>query len=181
MDKKELRKKYLEIRKNISIEDRKHKSELIVKELTELINKDNYDAILLYAPLEYEPDVMGVYDLCRMDNTVCFPRVNGNAMDFFIVEGLSELEKGNFGVREPKKECRALEYKDGARYLVVVPGTVFDKNGYRIGYGKGYYDSFFAGHEGIDFFKAGICFDECMIEDFGHEAHDISVDKVIHA
>ncbi|MCR5847192.1 MAG: 5-formyltetrahydrofolate cyclo-ligase [Lachnospiraceae bacterium] len=179
MDKKELRKKYTEIRKNIGIEDRKHKSELIVKELTDLINKDKYEAILLYAPLEYEQDVLPVYDLCRKENTVCFPRVNGNEMDFFIVDSLSELEKGSFGVREPKKECRALEYKDDARYLVVVPGTVFDKNGFRIGYGKGYYDSFFAAHEGKNFFKIGICFDECLIDDFPHETQDVSVDMII--
>ena len=60
MNKKELRKKYLELRKNIDEKKREKESKEIVNELNEMISKGNYDAILLYAPLEYEVDVFSV-------------------------------------------------------------------------------------------------------------------------
>ena len=53
MDKKELRKKYIEIRKNISEEDRKKQSDSMVKSIVELIEKNDFDSVFLYAPKEY--------------------------------------------------------------------------------------------------------------------------------
>ena len=43
--------------------------------------------------------------------------------------------------------------------LCVVPGMAFDCDGYRLGYGKGYYDRFLSGYHGV---TAGICYSDCI-------------------
>lgn len=69
------------------------------------------------------------------------PRVNTKTetLEHFFYEGLHQLEKNKWGILEPKQGVPApLDKID----LVLVPLLAFDKNGHRVGYGKGYYDKF---------------------------------------
>lgn len=75
------------------------------------------------------------------------PRVNKvcHNLDFYRVQDLSTLCKGTFGIFEPSRESSSLiDITQVATcdksMVVVVPGLVFDKFGYRLGYGAGYYD-----------------------------------------
>ena len=56
-----------------------------------------------------------------------------------------------------------------------MPALSYDKDGYRLGFGMGFYDRFLADYNGI---KLGLCYDNCMSERFCHDGYDISVDKV---
>ena len=56
-----------------------------------------------------------------------------------------------------------------------MPALSYDKDGYRLGFGMGFYDRFLADYNGI---KLGLCYDNCMSESFCHDGYDISVDKV---
>lgn len=69
---------------------------------------------------------------------VYLPKTIGDEIDFYKYDGA--LEKGAFGILEPKSEKRLETVPD----IVIVPGVGFDKDGNRAGYGKGYYDRFFA-------------------------------------
>lgn len=62
--------------------------------------------------------------------------------------------------------------------LVVVPGVVFDKNGYRIGYGGGFYDNFLPKLK-TDAKKIAVAFEMQMIEQIPYEGHDVRMDKII--
>ena len=201
MDKKELRKEYINIRKNIDEKKRKKESTEIVCKLLEMISKGDYDAILLYAPLDYEVDVFPVFtkSLSEADSKpeginegtphksekadcsyrFCFPRVKGSEMEFFFVNSESELAKGSFDVREPLESCELFKPKKEEKYLIVVPGVCFDKDGYRLGYGKGFYDKYLSKYDDFDFEKAGVCFKDCFLEKAEHESTDVPVDKVI--
>lgn len=201
MDKKELRKEYINIRKNIDEKKRKKESTEIVCKLLEMISKGDYDAILLYAPLEYEVDVFPVFtkSLSEADSKpeginegtphkcekadcsyrFCFPRVKGSEMEFFFVNSESELAEGSFNVREPVDSCELFKPEKEGRYLIVVPGVCFDKDGYRIGYGKGFYDKYLSRYKDMNFDKTGVCFKECFLEKAEHERMDVPVDKVI--
>lgn len=201
MNKKELRKKYIEIRKNIDEKKREKESKEIVGKLLDMISKGDYDAILLYAPLEYEVDVFPVFAASlsdggsnrnlkkeeTSDNTkkgtnssrLCFPRVKGSEMDFFFVNSESELVEGSFNVREPLDSCELFKPEKEGRYLIVVPGVCFDKDGYRIGYGKGFYDKYLSKYKDMNFDKTGVCFKECFLKKAEHESTDVPVDKVI--
>jgi len=178
MDKKELRIKYLEIRKNIPDQKRKEESVEITDKLLKLIKENSFKAVLLYAPKKYEVDILGVFE--KTDIPVYFPRCDKDEMDFYKADELSQLRVGNFNVREPEENCPLFIPKEGEKYLIAVPGICFDKNGYRIGYGKGYYDKYLSKYKTYDFYKAGVCFSECMIEDTFHDDFDINTDKVIY-
>ena len=178
MDKKELRKKYIEIRKNISEEDRKKQSDSMVKSIVELIEKNDFDSVFLYAPKEYEVDIIGVFDACK-GIPVFFPRCEKDTMDFYETDDLGKLKPGSFNVKEPDATCKVFEYKKDAKILMIVPGVAFDEKGYRIGYGKGFYDKYFSSHAEYDIYKVGVCFKECFLKDVLHDDLDVKVDKTI--
>ena len=177
MDKKEARKKYIDIRKNIPTEIKADKSLKICKRIEELISAKHFDAILLYAPLEYEVDVIKVFNKSLNDNFF-FPLTKGDLMTFHKVESPDDLSIGNFNVREPKEYCPEIVFDKEKEYLVIVPGAAFDKKGYRIGYGKGYYDKFFSKNEGVKFTKIGVCFKECFLDEIPFDEYDCPVDEV---
>ena len=60
--------------------------------------------------------------------------------------------------------------------VVIVPGLAFDKKGFRIGYGGGYYDRLLPRLSAV---KIGICYDFCIVDYVFPKHHDVSVDCVI--
>ena len=66
--------------------------------------------------------------------------------------------------------------RNDLRELIVVPGVAFDRQGNRLGHGKGFYDRLL--HE-PGLLKAGVCFDYQMQERIPHEAHDVAMDLLV--
>ena len=62
-------------------------------------------------------------------------------MNFYQIDSFSEVKEGHFGIQEPIIE-RTIYTDKHAIDLLVVPGLIFSKDGYRIGFGGGYYDRF---------------------------------------
>ena len=178
MNKQELRIKYSQVRKNIPDEKRKEESAKITEELLKLIKENSFSAVLLYAPKKYEVDVIGIFE--EINIPVYFPRCDKEEMNFYEVDDLSKLHLGNFNVREPEDGCPLFIPKENEKYLIAVPGIAFDEKGYRIGYGKGYYDKYLSRFEAYDFYKAGVCFKECIVKDTFHDDFDIRTDTVIY-
>ncbi|PWA13325.1 5-formyltetrahydrofolate cyclo-ligase [Pueribacillus theae] len=62
-------------------------------------------------------------------------------MEFYLFDSFSQIERGFCNLEEPVVEkTRAIAEKD--LDLLIVPGLAFDKNGYRIGYGGGFFDRY---------------------------------------
>ncbi len=98
-----------------------------------------------YYPLGNEADVrLAAQTAWQEGKRVAFPKVSGDAMRFFEVTGFGQLAEGTFGVMEPVETAGALPAGWQKDLLVLVPGVAFDRQGNRIGYGKGYYDRYFA-------------------------------------
>ena len=96
-------------------------------------------------------------------------------MDFYVIKSLDMLEKGCFGVYEPKTNvCEKLS--DYSESMSIVPGLSFDGSGCRLGYGKGYYDRFLSVYDGV---SAGICYSNCMVSRVPKDRYDVPVDFVI--
>lgn len=104
---------------------------------------------------------------------VFLPKVEGKELKIYEIKGMNELQKGFCGIFEPKaKRPVSLEEIE----VVIVPGVAFDKRGFRIGYGNGFYDRFLALHR---FQKIGLAFSLQIIDNIPHTENDIRMDKII--
>lgn len=111
--------------------------------------------------------------------TVAAPRVSGpHVMDWYRIDGVDGLVRSSFGVLEPPAdEARRIAPDQVEDALALVPGFAFTPQGYRLGYGGGFYDVFLAGFRGA---TVGLCRDEFLRADVGPlEAHDQAVDLVV--
>lgn len=88
-----------------------------------------------------------------------------------------DLKQGVFDVLEPLKDIRDDNPPEDLD-IIIVPGLVFTRDGYRIGYGGGYYDSFLAEH-GSSSLKVGLCYSQFLVDEIPIEEHDIAVDIII--
>jgi 5-formyltetrahydrofolate cyclo-ligase len=89
-----------------------------------------------------------------------------------------ELEPGYFNILTPKKEF--IRYIDPKEIdLIIVPGAVFDRKGYRIGFGGGYYDRFLADKINDKSTKISVAFHLQIIDEVPKEEHDVPVDIII--
>lgn len=101
---------------------------------------------------------------------LAFPRTKGEAMEFYQVFSLDDFKPGAFGIFEPSATlCRAKLDKA----VCLVPGSVFDRAGNRYGYGKGYYDRYFADHKML--LRVGIAYGTQVKETIPSEAYDIKM------
>ena len=118
----------------------------IIEVATNLVSFRHADIILLYAPIKSEIDVMPIFDIAKAKGKkVAFPKCNleDRTMKFHFVESLDELEVCAYGIREPKEEAPTFDPEEpNGSVMCFVPGLAFDVYGYRLGYGKGYYDKF---------------------------------------
>lgn len=93
------------------------------------------------------------------------------------LKDFSELELGFYNILTPKAEfTRYIDPK--VIDLVIVPGVVFDKSGYRIGYGGGYYDRFLPRLD-KDVPKIALAFHMQLMDKVPRETFDIPVDYII--
>lgn len=104
---------------------------------------------------------------------VLIPKTYSKGRMDFVVYDPQQLVKTSFGLLEPQGN---LEVVDASQIdLIHVPGLVFTTEGYRIGYGGGYYDRYlkhFPGHTLSAVYP-------CQIQDFSPENHDIPVQEVL--
>lgn len=146
-DKKKARLELSKIRADIY--DKQKYSELLCNGIEALKEYKDADVILLYFPTRSEPDISPLADIARRDGKkIAFPIsvTNDCTLDFRTVSSPNELEIGAYGIREPRADAERATLSD--RTLCIVPALAVDTDGYRLGYGKGYYDRFLSAFEG---------------------------------
>lgn len=96
-------------------------------------------------------------------------------MIFYQINDLSQTAVGNFGVMEPDPEKTTVVHK-GEIDLLLVPGLAFTKEGYRVGYGGGYYDRFLT-----DFIQptVSIAHSSQIVDGFLAESFDLPVQFIV--
>jgi 5-formyltetrahydrofolate cyclo-ligase len=85
------------------------------------------------------------------------------------------LVASSYGPREPADRTPAVS---GALDVVVVPGLAFDRHGYRVGYGGGYYDAFLR-RLGPEPLRVGVAFHEQVADEVPHGAGDEPVHVLV--
>lgn len=181
MDKRTLRSEILNKRKSLSIE--------------EVITKSSAISSLLFSTEQYKNSK---YIMCYVDfkNEVRTEEIIKTAIDegkniiipISVVETRQlilsqlldydkELESSTYGILEPKKEF-IREVNPELIDLVLMPGVAFDRRGYRIGYGGGYYDRFLTRiDDSVP--KIALAFDLQMVPYVRKGRYDIPVDYII--
>ena len=172
MDKKELRLHIKNLKKQHSKEALKEQSELILNKLEENNLFIESKTVMLYSSLPDEVQTHDFLEKWRHEKKIILPTVVGD--DIIPVELSEETEfaVGDFNILEPQNKPY-----DGDYDLIVVPGVAFDRNGNRIGRGKGYYDRFLCKHLNVK--RIGICFDFQFVENVPTEDNDIKMDEII--
>lgn len=180
-EKEELRKKYLKKRAEISNLKVKKWSKKINNKFLKLPNLKTAANIMAYASMKNEIKTFDLLNkLLKRGYNLYLPFTRKDIIDLGIAEIndlKKELKEGVFGVQEPIAKIRKTEFKHNFD-LIIVPGLCFNKDGYRIGYGGGYYDSFLSKHAG-DALKVGFSYDKFIVDSLPVEDHDIPVDLII--
>ena len=133
--------------------------------------------VAVYSAIRREADpAMAVETLWQTRKTVVFPRVieGRPALRFSTVAERAELVPGSFGVAcpaadRPEVPLRAIE-------VFVVPGLAFDPRGYRLGWGRGYYDATLACSRGV---RIGFAFHNQLVTRVPESDHDQPMDYLV--
>jgi 5-formyltetrahydrofolate cyclo-ligase len=143
MNKKELRKKYKELRQFLSTEEIEDKSLAIANQLLRL---DIWDKLYyhLFLTIEEQKEINSEYILqilAGKDKEIVISKCNFEAlsMTHFLLTDNTKIKKNSYNVPEP---IDGLEVPDVKIDVVFVPLLAYDKQGNRVGYGKGFYDNF---------------------------------------
>lgn len=136
--------------------------------------------IMAYMPLRYEVDTRALLvKLLGLKKKLFLPAVNRKrgVIAVFQVKNLKrDLVPGSYGILEPRPG-RCAPGRASELDLVLVPGLGFDRQGGRLGHGKGYFDKFLRKAKRAK--KIGIAFREQILEKIPLEKHDQRVDCVI--
>ncbi len=136
MNKSEIRKKILKIRKINYHKNKKINFEPLLKILRK--SKVTGKVIGGYYPYNYEVDTIEIFkELEKFNYRLSLPKIRKNyQMDFFQWSTKDPLEINKFGIPEPVSDIIKLPN------ILLVPLVAFDKNRNRIGYGGGFYDRY---------------------------------------
>ncbi len=134
--------------------------------------------VLCYVSTDIEVDT---FELLRRaldeGKTVAVPRcIDGTReMDFYGITDFSQLSSGAFGVLEPDP-ARCEKLFDLSSGLCIIPALAYDRSGYRLGYGKGYYDRFLSRFSGE---TVGLVYASCLYERLPHGKFDRCAERVV--
>ncbi|MCQ2270658.1 MAG: 5-formyltetrahydrofolate cyclo-ligase [Bacteroidales bacterium] len=172
ISKKELRAEIKILKKQHTQEQLAAQSAAIMAKIEQHSDFLNAHTVMLYSSLPDEVQTQTFIEKWRREKHIILPTVVGD--DIIPVE-LSEntgFAVGDFNILEPQNEPYQGDYD-----LIVVPGVAFDKNGNRLGRGRGYYDRFLCQHQKVK--KIGICFDFQLVDEIPTEPTDIKMDEII--
>ena len=130
--------------------------------------------VLLYHSLSDEVNTHQFIEEWCLKKQLLLPVVVGEELELRLFQNMNELKIGSFGIAEPTGPL----FTDYAKIdFVAVPGMAFDRNGHRLGRGKGYYDRLLP--KLTNAYKAGICFPYQVVDQVPVEPTDITMDGII--
>lgn len=174
--KKSLRKKFVEMRKNLSVEEREILSKKIVQKFLESEIYKNSSVIMAYMSMPEEIQLKNFFaDAFDRKKILAIPLITERGIiQPVILKNFDELEIGDFGILTVKKNSR--KFLDAEKIdCVIVPGAAFDVRGYRLGLGGGYYDRFLKKTSAK---KIALAFDFQITENLPIESHDVPIDFI---
>jgi len=186
--KNELRTELLERRRGILPERREEWDKKIANIFLNSISYRFCDILLIYASTKDEISTSLIIErsLANKKIVACpVTNMSDNTLSFKIISSIEELSAGSYNILEPPKTNAdfrdlfdaALEQKKRPPLAVcVIPCLSYDSSGYRMGYGKGYYDRFLPSFDGT---KIGLCYSEFKADNLPKGKYDVKLDVII--
>ena len=183
--------------------EREEKSEIIRQKLYQMPIYQKADVILAYVDYQSEVSTTPLIERALAEGKKVYcPTVQGEEMDFYRIMGLNELQEGYKGIREPIPEIKRKfdpeamnaykkvtdtekqlytekKVEEKQQILMLMPGTGFDKNRHRIGYGKGFYDRYLEKYQKCQLKTIALCYEVQMVEEIPAENFDRKVQCII--
>ena len=179
MLKKDLRKKYKELRQGLTPEVIEDKSLAIANRLLLLdIWDKTYYHLFLTIEEHKEIDTEFILQiLAGKDKEIVVSKCDFLTVEMthYLLTDNTKIKKNNYNIPEP---VNGLEVPVSKIDVVFVPLLAFDKKGHRVGYGKGFYDRFLTACN-PETLKIGLSFFEAEESIEGTSANDIPLDYVV--
>lgn len=128
---------------------------------------------------DIEWDTYGIIDQAWRENKDVYIPITDEAahtMRYCLIHSFDDLQLGAYNLYEPSNQDAKYQCDKSAIDLMIVPGVVFDQHGYRIGFGKGYFDRFLSDYQHQ---TVSILAEFQLIEEIPINAYDISVDYLV--
>ena len=164
-----LRQRYLQVRRGLDESFRRQASQSICAHIAGWEVFQQAAVILTYLPIRGEVDLRPLLAEYPAKNWV-IPRIipeQDNRMVFHPYDP-QQLVRHKFGMDEPSATLPVVE--PGAVHLSLTPGLAFDRRGWRLGYGGGYFDRFLQHFKGN---SLGVVYAALLLEALPHGLHDI--------
>ncbi|MED1863469.1 5-formyltetrahydrofolate cyclo-ligase [Fictibacillus nanhaiensis] len=178
MNKSQWRKALKQLLLSMGKEERKVKSEAISNLLFQTEEWKTADCFGITVSRGFELDTSYIINQAwREGKTVAVPKCYSEhkQMEFRKIHSYEELENVYMDLYEPKIDV-TLCIEPSQMNMILVPGLVFDKEGFRIGYGGGYFDRYLHSYDGS---KLSLAYTLQTTDSLPHENYDIPVDSII--
>lgn len=167
MEKSALRLNLLKTRQSMVAEEWREKSDRISNHLLNSPLFSHSKTILAYFSFRQEPDLSRLF---TSKYRWGFPRCVGNSLKFHLYTDKNSLKTGAYGIIEPHADTPTINPDEVD--LIIVPSVACDSQGYRLGYGGGYYDRLLSSQEWATKPTIGILFDFAYLQELPIEAWD---------
>ena len=153
--------------KNFDLTEKKRQTQQILSDLMASRSWQQARSVGLFMPMPIEMDLEKLF--LQTDKKILIPKTLPQRQMIFAAYDPDQLEvKGKFHLIEPRSN--QAEIPD----LLVVPGLAWRRDGYRIGFGGGYYDRYLAHFPGA----TASCLFDFQVQDFEVEAHDVAIGQL---
>ncbi len=171
--KEEIRKQMKTLRKALTYEQMTRSADSITKEIISTEVYANAKTVCLYMSTYKEVGTSALLAQCKADKKTVLLPVTAEDGLITLYKDNGKYKKGNFNITEPDSE----EIADPKNVdLFILPALAFDKEGNRLGFGKGCYDRLLKDTKG---YKIGIGYAFQLLERLPQDEHDIKMDMVI--
>lgn len=172
-EKSSLRKLLLGRRDSFSVDFIEITSKKIQKNLKKIEAYRTAKAIAAYYSIGSEVKTHGILqEILSEGKTLALPRVEGDELVFCNVRRFEDLEKGEYGIMEPKQNCPIEDRFD----VILVPAVAMTRTGQRLGYGKGFYDRFLAN---TDATTIALAYSKSILKNIPSSDEDIKIQWVV--
>jgi len=175
-----LRTQILTARNSLPPEERQRKSRAIAERLLALPEFSGAHRVFSYVSFRSEVETLPLITHClNRGVTVSVPLTlpaEHRLLAYAITDPRRDLAPGYYGILEPAEALPLVN--PAAIEVVVVPGSVFDVQGGRLGYGGGFYDRFLQG-AAPQALRIGLAFDLQVVAAVPLKSHDQQLDYLI--